>query len=115
MSHAERNRGADVDRHEHQEQLESEHTAEKIKEPRQAIFHNDAERAHYLERSEHYRRRVGGVPRRCWCTWQESGGPGKELGRPLQRDPPLISRLYAAYAAKREVQGEAQLARELRQ
>ena len=38
-----------------------------------------------------------------------------ELGRRLQRDPSLISRLYAACAAKREVQGEAQLARELRQ
>ena len=38
-----------------------------------------------------------------------------ELGRRLQRDPSLIGRLYAAYMAQREVQGEAHLARELRQ
>ena len=38
----------------------------------------------------------------------------KELGHCLQRDPSLISRLYAAYAAERDLQGEAQLARALR-
>ena len=39
----------------------------------------------------------------------------KELGRHLQRDPSMISRLYAAYAAKRDTQGETRLARVLQQ
>lgn len=39
----------------------------------------------------------------------------KELGRRLQRDPSMISRLYAAYAGKRDTQGETRLARVLQQ
>lgn len=37
----------------------------------------------------------------------------KELGRRLHRDPSIISRLYAAYAASRDVKTESRLARQL--
>jgi len=39
----------------------------------------------------------------------------KELGRRLHRDPSIISRLYAAYAASRDVKAESRLAKQLRQ
>lgn len=39
----------------------------------------------------------------------------KELGHHLQRVPSMISRLYAAYAAERGLQGEAQVAQVLRE
>jgi REP element-mobilizing transposase RayT len=39
----------------------------------------------------------------------------KELGRRLHRDPSIISRLYAAYAASRDVKAESRLARQLQQ
>ncbi|MBI3301593.1 MAG: transposase [Deltaproteobacteria bacterium] len=63
------------------------------------------------------RRRVGGNARAMlvYLAREWGGLSTKELGRRLQRDPSLISRLYAAYAAKRDRQGEAQLAKELRQ
>ena len=61
------------------------------------------------------RRRGGG---KAWALLvylaREWGGLSTtELGRRLQRDPSLISRLYGAYAARREGQGEARLAKEL--
>lgn len=39
----------------------------------------------------------------------------KELGRRLHRDPSIISRLYAAYAASRNLKAESRLTRQLRQ
>jgi chromosomal replication initiation ATPase DnaA len=39
----------------------------------------------------------------------------KEIGRRLHRDPSVISRLYAAYAADRDYENEAGLAEQLRQ
>ncbi len=39
----------------------------------------------------------------------------KEIGRRLHRDPSVISRLYAAYAADRDYKNEARLAEQLRQ
>ncbi|MBI2089410.1 MAG: transposase [Deltaproteobacteria bacterium] len=39
----------------------------------------------------------------------------RELGRRLHRDPSIISRLYAAYGASRDVAGESRLVRQLRQ
>ena len=39
----------------------------------------------------------------------------KEIGRRLHRDPSVISRLYAAYAADRDYENEARLAEQLRQ
>lgn len=38
----------------------------------------------------------------------------RELGRRLHRDPSIISRLYAAYGASRDVAGESRLVRQLR-
>lgn len=63
------------------------------------------------------RRRLGGNARAMLVYLAREWGSmsTKELGRRLQRDPSMISRLYAAYAAKRDVRGEAQLARELQQ
>lgn len=47
---------------------------------------------------------------------REWGGMSvKELGRRLHRDPSIISRLYAAYAAKRDEKAESRLATYLRQ
>ena len=39
----------------------------------------------------------------------------KEIGRRLHRDPSIISRLYSAYAADRDLNKEALLANQLRQ
>jgi putative transposase len=39
----------------------------------------------------------------------------KELGRRLHRDPSIISRLYAGYAANRDMKAESRLAMQLRQ
>jgi hypothetical protein len=39
----------------------------------------------------------------------------KEIGQRLHRDPSVISRLYAAYAADRDYENEAGLAEQLRQ
>jgi chromosomal replication initiation ATPase DnaA len=41
-------------------------------------------------------------------------GSVKEIGRRLHRDPSIISRLYAMYAANRDTKLEAQFASELR-
>lgn len=37
----------------------------------------------------------------------------KEIGRRLHRDPSIISRLYAVYAANRDLKAEARLAEQL--
>jgi hypothetical protein len=39
----------------------------------------------------------------------------KEIGRRLHRDPSIISRLYAAYAADRDQKKENRLAKQLQQ
>ena len=47
---------------------------------------------------------------RQWATMSV-----KELGKRLHRDPSIISRLYAAYAASRDAKAESRLAGQLRQ
>ena len=46
---------------------------------------------------------------------QWGGMSVKELGRRLHRDPSIVSRLYAAYAASRDTKAEARLAKQLQQ
>ena len=63
------------------------------------------------------RRRAGGKARALLVYVAREWGKlsTKELGRRLHRDPSMISRLYATYAAQRDARTEAQIAKAVRQ
>ena len=104
---------------------------------RQNLFHNNQDREFYLDRLEQYRKRYGftiyayeaktlveaGRQRRwvrtrsmlVYMAREYCGITVKELGKRLNRDPSIISRLYSAYAGSRDSAAESRLLRKIGQ
>src|SRR6266436_7644501 len=109
---------------------------------RQNLFHDDKDREFYLDRLEQYRKRYGftiyayvlmsnhvhllietgktplstimqGLQFSYTRYLNRRGMTVKELGKRLNRDPSIISRLYSAYTGSRDSVAESRLLRKI--
>ena len=109
---------------------------------RQNLFHDDKDREFYLDRLEQYRKRYGftiyayvlmsnhvhllietgktrlskimqGLQFNYTQYFNRRGMTIKELGKQLNRDPSIISRLYTAYTGSRDSVAESRLLRNI--